>query len=259
MIKKGSVGLIPELYYLPEENIAAEKKEPHSQRRIANDNVPLVWAQSLYLTGLMIHEDLLTVDDLDPLRMRRRSRRFIQTQLALVVLAENDEVKTRLAEQGVIAETLDDVAPIQVIQAQQLVEAYARVGANPAMGLSGRPKRRLQSLSTSQSYLINGRQFLCLSWMQGGLEDYRGYDARRIALKVEQEVAHILKIGSTVKSRYLPCSSIKSPAAPLKLLFYLPACETCSSSAVIIEWVMLRPSWLFAHRAPIRFLFRALA
>lgn len=193
MVFQDGIGLIPELYYLPSENVAAEKKNPRSQARVPNDNIPLVWAQSLYLTGLMIDEDLLTPDDLDPLRMRRRFTRYVQTQVALVVLAENDEVKNTLAENGVIAESLDEIGRIKVIAAQHLVEAYAQVGANASLGLTGRPERRLQSLSTSQTYDINGNQFLCLSWMQGGLEDYRGHDAKRISLKIEQEISHIQK------------------------------------------------------------------
>ncbi len=193
MVEQNDIGLIPELYYLPPENIAAEKKSPRSQARVPNDNIPLVWAQSLYLTGLMIDEDLLTPEDLDPLQMRRRTTRFVQPQIALVVLAESEEVKNTLAENGVIAESVEEIGPIKVIAAQHLVDAYAQVGSNDSLGLTGRPKRRLQSLSTSQTYDINGGQFLCLSWMQGGLEDYRGHDAKRISLKIEQEIAHILK------------------------------------------------------------------
>ncbi|WP_245929305.1 glycoside hydrolase family 15 protein [Agarilytica rhodophyticola] len=193
MVEVDGFGLIPELYYLPEENIAAEKKHPRSQQRVANENVPLVWAQSLYLTGLMIDEGLLTTQDLDSLRLRRRSTRFIQPEIALVVLAENDEVKELLSKNGVIAESLDDIRPINVISAPHLVEAYAQVGANASLGLTGRPKRRLQSLSTSKTYDINGTQFLCLSWIQGDEDDYLNYDARCMAYKIEQEISHIRK------------------------------------------------------------------
>jgi len=193
MIHEDGLGLIPELFYLPEENIAAEKKHPRSQKRVPNENVPLVWAQSLYLTGLMIDEGLLEPEDLDKLRMRHRSTRFIQPQVALVVLAENEEVKHTLVENGVIAETVDEIGPISVLSAPHLMDAYAQVGANAALGLSGRPLRRLQSLSTSQTYEINGKPFLCLSWVQGSENDYRSYDANRIAYKIEREIDHIRK------------------------------------------------------------------
>ncbi|PCK09027.1 MAG: phosphorylase kinase [Alteromonadaceae bacterium] len=193
MVDVDGVKLIPELYYLPEENIAAEKGNPKSQTRVPNENVPLVWAQSLYITGLLLDEGLLSINDLDPLRMRTRSRRFVQSQTALVVLAENDAVKQTLAQNGVISETLDDIAPLSVISAPYLVEAYAQLGANEGLGLTGRPRRRLQSLSTSQTYKINDRKYLCLSWLQNDDEDYRVYDAERASHKIRKEIAHIKK------------------------------------------------------------------
>src|SRR5690606_37993579 len=106
MVQVDGIGLLPELYYLPRENIEAEKKNPRSQLRVPNENIPLVWAQSLYLTGLMLDEGWVSTDDLDPLKMRRRSTRFIKSNIALVVLAENETIKQHLAKYGVIAERL---------------------------------------------------------------------------------------------------------------------------------------------------------
>src|SRR5690606_5242938 len=171
MVHKDSFGLLPELYYVPKEKINAEKQNPRSQERLPNDNIPLVWAQSLYLTGLMMDEGLLRSDDLDPLKMRRRSTRFNKSQIALVVLAENEQVKQQLARHGVLAETLQEIKPIAVVPAPALVEAYAHVGANESQGLTGRPRRRLQSLATSQTYEINNKIYLCLSSLQSEKSD----------------------------------------------------------------------------------------
>lgn len=193
MVDADGVGLIPELYYVPKEYIEREKQNPRSQVRVPNENVPLVWAQSLYWVGLMLDEGLVLRDDVDPLNMRRRSRNAVSTQIALVVLAENDEVKRHLAEYGVIAETVEDIVPIRVITAPSLVDTYTEVGANAALQLSGRPRRRLQSLATSQSYLINGKQCLCLSWIQSEHDDYRGYDPELMGRNIEREIAHIRK------------------------------------------------------------------
>lgn len=191
MVHEDGIGLIPELYYLPEENIAAEKINPRSQRRVPNENVPLVWAQSLYWCGLLMDEGVIEPDDLDPLKMRRRSTRFVQPQIALVVLAEDDQVKDTLISNGVISETIDEIRPIKVISTQHLLEAYGQLGANYSLGLTGRPPRRLQTLSTSQTYEINQEHFLCLSWIQSHEDNYRSFDAERIALKLEQEITHI--------------------------------------------------------------------
>lgn len=191
MVEVDGVRLLPELYYVPEENIEKEKLNPHSQSRVPNENVPLVWAQSLYLVGLMLDEGLLQRDDLDPLKLRRRSRQFSSPQIALVVLAENDAVKQHLAEHGVLSETLQSIQPINVITAPCLVETYTHVGANKALRLTGRPRRRLQSLATSQTYNINNEQCLCLSWIQSEHNDYRSYDAALMAKNIEREVNHI--------------------------------------------------------------------
>lgn len=79
--------LVPELFIVPEHLIDAEKKNPGSQTRIANENTPLgrdknfivdhsiffpqiVWAQSLKILGDLIHENLIAPADLDPLGRR---------------------------------------------------------------------------------------------------------------------------------------------------------------------------------------------
>ncbi|MDO3382350.1 glycoside hydrolase family 15 protein [Gilvimarinus algae] len=193
MVTRDGIGLIPELYYLPQEHIAAEKKNPRSQPRLPNDNIPLVWAQSLFYTGLLLDEGYITTEDLDPLYIRRRSTRFTQSQIALVVLAENEQVKTTLSQNGVIAESLEDIKPIAVLTAPHLVEAFTCVGANESLGLSGRPRRRLQSLSTSHTYRINNKTCLCLSWLQSEANDYRLFDAAFISELLISEINHIRK------------------------------------------------------------------
>ncbi|WP_339065062.1 glycoside hydrolase family 15 protein [Teredinibacter turnerae] len=194
MIEKNGIGLIPELYYVPEHAIEAEKRNPKSQARVANDNLPLVWAQSLYYTGRLMDLGLLKPDDLDPVKLRSTTTQMTKAQVALVVLAENEDVKKILADNGVIAESILDIAPLKVISAPHLVEAYAQVGANHKLNLTGRPRRRLLSLASSQTYCINDHQFLCLSWIQGDSDDdYVHHDIARVATMVREEISHIRK------------------------------------------------------------------
>lgn len=193
MVDVDGTKLIPELYYLPEENIQKEKLDPKSQDRVPNENIPLVWAQSLYYTALLVDEQFIETTDLDSVNLRGTTTRFNRSQVALVVLAENDNVKHKLIENGVIAESLDDITPLKVISAPHLVEAYAQVGANEALNLSGRPRRRLQSLATSQTYEINDQQCLCLSWIQSEEDDYRMRDAELVSSKLKNEITHIRK------------------------------------------------------------------
>lgn len=192
-VERDGVLLLPELYYVPADSIEAEKAVPHSQPRLPNDNLPLIWAQSLFLTGILLQEGHIAPDDLDPLGIRKRRTRFNDTQMALVVLAETDRVKQQLASAGVIAETLAEIRPYRIISAPYLVEVYRQVGANPALGLSGRPQRSLQSLSSSQTSLINQEPFLCLSWIQSREDDYRLHDAKLVTQMLRREIRYILK------------------------------------------------------------------
>ncbi|EWH10441.1 phosphorylase kinase alphabeta [Catenovulum agarivorans DS-2] len=193
MVEQDGKMLIPELYYLHKDNVAAEKENPHSQPRVPNENLPLVWAQSLFYTGFMIDEGLIELDDLDPCKLRYRSTSTNETQIAVVILAENEQIKQLLANHGVIAETPAEIAPIGVMTANQLVEAYQHLGENPVLGLSGRPRRRMQSLATAKTYQINNNQYLCLSSVQQDSCNYRNYDAELDCEILINEINHINK------------------------------------------------------------------
>lgn len=48
--------LVPELYSVPAEFVAAEYKEPGTQERIPLGLCPFMWAQSLYIVGKLLQE-----------------------------------------------------------------------------------------------------------------------------------------------------------------------------------------------------------
>lgn len=48
--------LVPELYSVASENVAAEYTQPGSQPRIALGRYPFMWAQSLYILGKLLQE-----------------------------------------------------------------------------------------------------------------------------------------------------------------------------------------------------------
>lgn len=193
MVEKDGLKLLPELYYVPEEFVEAEKKDPGSQPRVPNDNVPLVWAQSLYTVGLLLDEGYIDPDDLDAVNLRGQQRRHNKPSVALVILAKNEKVKKKLAEHGILSETLSEILPLRVISASHLVEVFQVMGANDKLGLTGRPERALQSLTTSHPYRVNDQQLLCLSWLQNDTLDYRKHDAQLLSETLYSEINHIKK------------------------------------------------------------------
>jgi phosphorylase kinase alpha/beta subunit len=147
--------LLPELYFVPADAVEAERALPQSQPREPNVNVPLVWAQSLYLVGVLLQEGYVEPAALDPLgRHVRTPAREVTVQVAL--LAEDDLVASRLAAQGLAAQTVAAVQPLQVRDAAQLAGALAELGRNDALGLSGRPAYPLGSLATSRLFVQSG-------------------------------------------------------------------------------------------------------
>lgn len=176
MIEKDGQMLLPELYYVPFDKVQAEKENPGSQKRVANDNLPLVWAQSLYLVGKMLDEELITTRDLDPIGLHPRQHQKLPVKTSMVILAQTQATKTRLLDAGVLCQTLDEIAPLKVMSSEQLINTYRHLGVSSTLGLSGRPSRALNSMATSQLFCINEQNYLCLSWIQNEGKDYRKLD-----------------------------------------------------------------------------------
>ena len=157
MVEQGGQRLLPELYIVPAEAVEAERAAPQSQARVPNDNVPLVWAQSLYLVGVLLQERLVAPQVLLP-RGRRPgvlAGRVVPPEpvrIQVALLAADRLVQARLAAHGIRSQTPAEIAPVQLRYAEDLEIALASVGRVDALGLSGRPPGRLGSLSTSQVF-----------------------------------------------------------------------------------------------------------
>jgi phosphorylase kinase alpha/beta subunit len=154
---RDGIGLLPELYYVPADSVEAEKSNPGSQTRLPNENVPLVWAQSLWWLAQMLEDGLLERADMDPLgRHRRRPRPAVSVQVA--VLAEDLETETQLADLGILVERADQLETIELRPARELALFYGSQGASAVLGLTGRPQRRLRSLTTARLYRLGERR-----------------------------------------------------------------------------------------------------
>lgn len=168
--------LLPELYILPRELIDAEKENPGSQPRIPNENIPLVWAQSLFILSDLIQDGLLRPHDIDPLCRRERIG-FKRTIHPLVTLiAENETVKQNLLDKGIYSETLKDLYPIRVMHASELSKIHTLLGCNTKLSLSGRPLIAARTITTARLHLLEQQEIVFLPYYFNPRGFYFSYD-----------------------------------------------------------------------------------
>ena len=168
--------LLPELYIVPKERIADEKLNPGSQTRIPNENLPLVWAQSLYMLSEMILDGLLSPADIDPLDRRKRIGHKCTTHPLVSVLAENGSVKQRLLELGINSETIDEIRPVRIMHASELSRVHTLLGKNGKLSLSGRPLLVARTITTARLHLLEGEETVFLPYYFNPQGFYFGYD-----------------------------------------------------------------------------------
>lgn len=190
VVERDGQRLLPELYYVPRDGIAQEQLMPGSVARLPNDNVPLVWAQSLYLLGRMIHDGLLRPGDIDPLG-RRRHKRAARPVVQILWLAEDEALQSELAAHGVRSETIEDIAPVDVYLPDDIALAHAEIGRCAGLGLSGRSARALKSLTTSRIYQIGDRTVICLAPFFLQRDFYLAYDMGYLVSRLRAEITYL--------------------------------------------------------------------
>ncbi len=190
-VEQNGIQLLPELYYVPADRVDAERRSPHSQTRLPNDNIPLVWAQSLYWLGDLLEEGLIAIGDIDPLGRHLHPGRQRHPIVQVALLAEDSELQEKLADYGIATQTPQEVEPIQVRRAEELAHAYAHVGRNDKINLSGRPIRRLRSLTTSKVFRIQGNTLVFLPAFLDQTQFYLTLDYHFLVAQVRSELAYI--------------------------------------------------------------------
>lgn len=168
--------LLPELYHVPAESIEAERLNPASQQRIPNENIPLTWAQSLFMLADMIQDGILRPTDIDPMRRRDRIGFQRNTPVLVPVIAESEEVKQHLSDLGYSSETLQEVDTVHLYHANQLSRVQMLLGKNDKLGLSGRPYLSTRTLTTSRLYELAGQRMIFLPYFFNPGEFYLSHD-----------------------------------------------------------------------------------
>ncbi len=190
LVIKDGQQLLPELYLVPLSLVAAEKNNPGSQKRIPNDNIPLVWAQSLYLMGSLLQAGYISTDDIDPLGMHTRPESR-DPEIHLLLVAENDRTKEKLDQVGLQTETIESLAPYQLIMPEDMAYVFNYLGHNDTLHLTGRDRRRIKTLATSRLYLVNEYPFICLSLFFLQREFYLAYDIPFLISRFRSELTFI--------------------------------------------------------------------
>jgi len=173
--------LLPELYIVPKEKIEAEKNNPKSQDRIANENLPLVWAQSLYMLSEMILEGVLETEDIDPLQRVKRIGKSTQTEPLVCIIAENYKVKEHLLAAGIKSQTFDETNPVSFMYASELSVIHSFLGKNKKLGLSGRALLTPRTITTSRLYLLQGEKTLFFPYYFDPKSFYFAFDNNLLA------------------------------------------------------------------------------
>ncbi|MDD2781115.1 glycoside hydrolase family 15 protein [Sulfuricurvum sp.] len=168
--------LLPELYLVPKELIDAEKENPKSQLRIPNENIPLVWAQSLFILSDLIQDSLLHPHDIDPLCRRERIALKRTVHPLVTLIAENETVKEKLLDNGIYSETLEELHPIQVMHATELSKIHTLLGRNTKLGLSGRPMMAARTITTARLHLVEQQEIVFLPYYFNPKGFYFNYD-----------------------------------------------------------------------------------
>eukprot|EP00834_Sanchytrium_tribonematis_P000356 NODE_7_length_67686_cov_1.621421.p2 type:complete len:1098 gc:universal NODE_7_length_67686_cov_1.621421:36207-39500(+) len=154
--------LLPELFYVPKSLVENEKANPNSQIRQPNENIPLVWAQSLYMLANLIIDKHININDLDPLGRRflpvlqRKMHSDVVVQISFI--SEDFNLQHKLNQYGLETQALSQVN-LNICDSKALKKAYTALGQNSKLKLSGRPERPMGVLSTSRLYRIKGQTY----------------------------------------------------------------------------------------------------
>lgn len=171
--------LIPKYYYVLREGVEAERLEPGSQMRLpSKEGEPgclFLWGQALYIISQLLVDNLLNINELDPIRRYlpsysrpRRTARYSAFQgtasdlvVQVVLIAESMRLQAMMATYGIHTQTPHEVEPVQIWPPRELVKVYEYLGVNKKLGLTGRPPRPIGALGTSKVYRICGQTVLC--------------------------------------------------------------------------------------------------
>ncbi|XP_077538850.1 putative phosphorylase b kinase regulatory subunit alpha [Haemaphysalis longicornis] len=152
--------LVPEMYAVQGDRAGKESEMPHTQPRLPIGQIPFVWAQSLYIVGRLLQDDIITPGELDPLNRRLGMLKRPDVVVQVVILAENSWLRDKLSSLCPDIQKLSEVLPFEVQPARVLGELYAHLGHSRKLGISGRCSKDVGLLATSKIYSLREQFFV---------------------------------------------------------------------------------------------------
>ncbi|XP_036596085.1 phosphorylase b kinase regulatory subunit alpha, skeletal muscle isoform [Trichosurus vulpecula] len=188
---KNGVRLLPELYSVPPEKVDEEYQHPHTVDRVPMGKLPHMWGQSLYILGNLMAEGFLAPGEVDPLNRRFSTVPKPDVVVQVSFLAETEDIKTILRNNGIDVETIAEVYPIRVQPARILSHIYASLGRNSRMKLSGRPYRHMGVLGTSKLYDIRKTIFAFTPQFIDQQQFYLALDNKMIVEMLRTDLSYL--------------------------------------------------------------------
>ena len=150
-VHQDGIALLPELYLVPDDAVASERRQPGTQERIANANVPLLWTQSLTWLGDLLLNGLVLPEDLDPCA-RRQPTPLGSEEVLVSLIPRSAAVAEALIAAGLPVDAPSNNPAVRIAGSKELAQRMAAVGANARLGLSGHPAVRMETMATARLY-----------------------------------------------------------------------------------------------------------
>ncbi|XP_037367540.1 phosphorylase b kinase regulatory subunit alpha, skeletal muscle isoform [Talpa occidentalis] len=188
---KNGVLLLPELYSVPPDKVDEEYQNPHTVDRVPMGKLPHMWGQSLYILGNLMAEGFLAPGEIDPLNRRFSTVPKPDVVVQVSILAETEEIKSILKDNGIDVETIAEVYPIRVQPARILSHIYSSLGCNRRLKLSGRPYRHMGVLGTSKLYDIRKTVFTFTPQFIDQQQFYLALDNKMIVEMLRTDLSYL--------------------------------------------------------------------
>ena len=148
----------------------------------------------------MLQDGLLDRSDMDPLGRHRR-RLKPSSLVQIVLLAEDLQSQTQLADLGIGVDRIEQLEGIELRAARELARFYGAQGASQVLGLTGRPQRRLRTLTTARFYRLGDRR---LAFVPSVLSDHQNYLALDMAILSQRLRSEVVYLSRQWQSQGLP-------------------------------------------------------